>query len=336
MGTDRPTPRTPATAPIDPAIVQQASIWMARLWSGQATEADRAACQQWRAAHPEHERAWQVLQAFDQTLDRKLGTTAHPVSRQVLLEPALQNMRTRRRVLRSLVLGVSVGSLVAYGRQTETWQLVRAEHSSRMGEIRSLTLADGSQLVLASASAIDVDYTPTMRRIWLRAGEIMLTTAADAHIPARPLSVVTRHGSIQALGTRFSVQQHGDETDVQVFEGAVEIRPTSDSASAVRIHAGQGIRFDHQTVQQPQAIAPSTASWTQGLLVADGMRLDTFVQALARYRTGVLRCDPSIAHLRVTGVFPLYDTDRALHNLTLGLPVRISRRTGYWVSVVPR
>ena len=35
---------------IDPAVVRRASAWMARLWSGEASAADRAACDAWLAA----------------------------------------------------------------------------------------------------------------------------------------------------------------------------------------------------------------------------------------------------------------------------------------------
>lgn len=327
--------RTDAQLPIDSAVLQQASAWMARLWSGQATDADRLACAAWRSAHPEHDRAWSALTGFDQALDDKLGANNAPVSRQVLLEPALQQLRTRRRVLSSLVLGFSVAGLVYYGRQSDAWQLARAEHSTATGEIRTMTLADGTQLVLASASAVDVDYSATERHIVLRVGEVMVTTAADTYTPARPLSVLTEHGSIRALGTRFSVQRLAQASDVQVFEGAVHIKPLDAPMAVVRIDAGEAARFDRLAVQAPYKLAASAESWTQGMLVAEGMRLDAFVAELARYRTGVLRCDPSIASLRVSGVFPLRDTDRALNNLSLGLPVTISRRSSYWVSVLP-
>ena len=35
----------------------------------------------------------------------------------------------------------------------------------------------------------------------------------------------------------------------------------------------------------------------------------------------------------MSGVFPLHDTDRALHNLERGLPVAVVYRTRYWVTV---
>jgi transmembrane sensor len=42
-----------------------------------------------------------------------------------------------------------------------------------------------------------------------------------------------------------------------------------------------------------------------------------------------------VAALRVSGVFPLADTDRALASLQQALPVRIHYATRYWVSVQP-
>jgi len=37
--------------------------------------------------------------------------------------------------------------------------------------------------------------------------------------------------------------------------------------------------------------------------------------------------------LRVTGSFPLDDSERTLAALAEALPIRISRRTDYWVSI---
>jgi transmembrane sensor len=68
-------------------------------------------------------------------------------------------------------------------------------------------------------------------------------------------------------------------------------------------------------------------------LVADAMRLDEFLAELARYRPGLLRCDPEVAGLLVSGVFSVRNTDRALDNLTRALPVAVSYRTRYWVTV---
>jgi transmembrane sensor len=71
-------------------------------------------------------------------------------------------------------------------------------------------------------------------------------------------------------------------------------------------------------------------------LIAENMPVGEFVAELARYRPGLLRCDPAVADLRVTGVFSLRGTDRALTNLTLALPLAAVYRTRYWVTVRAR
>jgi hypothetical protein len=52
----------PNDSSIDLKIIQCAAEWMARLWSGEANDADKAAWQRWFTVHPNHERAWDCLQ----------------------------------------------------------------------------------------------------------------------------------------------------------------------------------------------------------------------------------------------------------------------------------
>jgi transmembrane sensor len=80
----------------------------------------------------------------------------------------------------------------------------------------------------------------------------------------------------------------------------------------------------------------SLTAWTQGMLVADGMRLGDFARELARYRHGVVRCDPAVAQVRISGAFPLDDNRRALNMLALTYPVKVSTHLGgYWVTISP-
>jgi transmembrane sensor len=71
------------------------------------------------------------------------------------------------------------------------------------------------------------------------------------------------------------------------------------------------------------------------MLVAHDMPLAEFIGELARYRPGRLACDPAIAHLRVSGIYPLADTTQVLDMLTRTLPVDVRQTTRFWVSVVP-
>lgn len=312
---------------IAPAIVQQAAQWMARLWSDDASDEDRAACARWCAAHPHHAIAWQRLQAFE----GKLHSVPRDAARHALREPAPAAYLSRRRALKLLAVLLPVGGMAYLLRGTEAWQVATAGHGTATGEIREIILPDGTRVMLASASAIDVRFDASERLLVLRAGEILVTTAHD---PAqRSFRVQGRHGTVRALGTRFTLRQDEYTSRVAVFEGAVEIRLAHAPGNAVGVATGYGAIFSADIVQSASPVPTSAAAWSKGVLVADNMRLDALIAELARYRPGLLRCDPAVAGLSVNGVFPLRETDRALHNLALALPVQIVARTRYWVTV---
>lgn len=315
--------------PIDPAIVQRAAEWMARLWSDDASEADRADCARWCAEHPQHATAWQRLQAFE----GKLHSVPRDAARHVLREPAPNAYLNRRRALKLLAVLLPVGGALYALRGSDSWQVATAGHSTATGEVRELILPDGTRVMLASASAIDVRFDASERLLVLRAGEILVTTAHDPDPAQRPFRVQSRHGTVRALGTRFTLRQDEHTSRVAVFEGAVEIRLAHAPARPVRIDAGYAAVFSADIVQSAAPVPASAAAWSRGVLVADNMCLDELVAELARYRPGLLRCDPAVASLTVNGVFSLRDTDRALHNLALALPVQILARTRYWVTV---
>jgi len=56
---------------------------------------------------------------------------------------------------------------------------------------------------------------------------------------------------------------------------------------------------------------------------------------VARYRSGVLRCDPALAGLQVSGAFQLDDTDAIIKALVASLPIRATLVTRYWVTLGP-
>jgi len=76
--------------------------------------------------------------------------------------------------------------------------------------------------------------------------------------------------------------------------------------------------------------------WARGILAVENIRLDEFAAELARYRPGIVRCDPAVAHLRITGAFQLNDTEAVLLNVIHLLPVDVVYRTRYWATLVPR
>ena len=314
---------------IDPAILKEAAGWLVRFQSETLSPSDREAFERWRARSAAHAAAWQraedMLRGFGQVPPRIAGETLRRLDR-----PG------RRQALRALAGLLVLGPAAWLGGRELPWREWSADARTATGEQRRMELADGTQLVLNTASAVDIDYTAQQRTLWLRAGEILLTTGRDAPRLQRPFVVQTAQGAIRALGTRFMVRDEGSVVRVAVFEGAVEIRPMSAGGSATVLPAGQQTVFNGREVQPQAAVDATAASWEQGMLAARNWRLADLVDELGRYRRGVLRCDPAVAGLRVSGAFPLNDIDAGLRLLEKTLPVRVSRITPYWTTVAPR
>ena len=93
---------------------------------------------------------------------------------------------------------------------------------------------------------------------------------------------------------------------------------------------GAELRLDDQGPSDAAPADPHAADWMRNVLHAREMRLDAFAAELGRYRPGLLRCDPAVAPLRVSGAFQLHDTDAVLAALPATLPVSVRYRTSYW------
>ena len=307
--------------------LQAAAQWYARLCSEEAGPEDEQALQRWLGSDPLHQWAWQRVDQLQARLGRVPGHLALKT-----LERADQHASmSRRGVLKGLALLLGTGTLgVAAYRHApvEHWL---ADHHTATGEIKQLTLDDGSTLMLNTASAVDIHFDANERLVVLREGEIMVTTASDSAENPRPFIVQTPQGRVRAQGTRFSVRMLEAETQVAVFEHGVQV--TTRAGAQNLCAAGQQLTFTTDATSPPTSLVPTDDAWTRQMLVVQDMRLDAFIAELSRYRAGVLRCSPSVAHYRITGAFRVDDTDQALHALTKSFPVSIDSRTRYWVVV---
>ncbi|MBO9645288.1 MAG: FecR domain-containing protein [Pseudacidovorax sp.] len=304
------------------------------LWSGEVTGAERQAFERWLAAHDEHRTAWEDIHRVDERLRAVPGVVA-----QVALRPGPARHATRRRALRGFAALAGAGLAVYAVRETRPWQMALADQRTARGERRELVLPDGTRVTLNTSSAITLDFSPAQRLVRLVRGELLVTTAHAAEDRDRPFVVETDEGRVLALGTRFTVRRLEDaqagRAQVQVFEGAVAVTPRS-GATPLRLEAGQQARFDAADVEAPSPVDAAALAWARGLLWAERMRLDDFLAELSRYRPGVLRCDPSVGGLLVSGVYPLADTDAVLQSIGQALPVQVRTLTRWWVRVEAR
>ena len=305
--------------------IREASQWYAQIASGSHDEATHLAWQHWLTLSPLHQQAWLRIE----TVRNQFAQVPSSIAASSLHNPH----HSRRQILRSFTGLAALGTLGAFSWRSDWGQSLSADYRTTVGEQRRFNLADGSALMLDTNSAVDVQFDAQQRRLLLRNGALWVSTAPDAlH---RPFVVDTIHGRVHALGTRFTVAQlNAEQSRVTVLEKAVEVH-AAHSTLITRVEAGQNLCFSQQHLGTTQTNAESAAAWTHGSLIAVDQPLGEVIHELARYRHGWLRCDPRIAHLKISGAFPLKDTDLALSALTSSFPVRLMQHSRYWVTIVP-
>lgn len=320
-----------AELPIPPAVARRAVAWWIDLQSEDADEALRRHWQRWLARDEMHRRAWARLEAVGARLNGRVheGLAGVPGASALVQVALAEAAPSRRRALGAALLAVLAGGAAWELHDDPAVQARLADLGTGVGERRRLVLADGTRLALNSGSAVDLRYGAAERRLVLRRGEILVETARDA--ARRPFVVQTGAGELRPLGTRFRVRDHGDEFELAVYEGAVEVRPATGAARVLA--AGEQARFDAAGVGPRQAADADAAAWVDGMLVASGLRLDEFLAELGRHRRGRLDCAPEVAALRVSGSYPLADVERVLATLPAVLPVRAVWRTRWWLTL---
>ncbi|MFT4241704.1 MAG: FecR domain-containing protein [Acidovorax sp.] len=316
--------------------MEQAAAWFSLLQSGTATEADRARWHDWLAASEDSSAAWAFVERIGQRFQPLQADTSPRLAADAL-HAASSRLARRRTVLGVAAMAGAGGMLgwAAWQRPGALGALMAwtADHRTATGERRDLRLADGTRLWLASASAVDEQYSASQRRLRLRTGEILIQTAADAQ---RPFVVETAHGRMRALGTRFSVRLDEEGgTQLAVYEGAVQITLAA-SAETATLAAGQQARFTAGHLLAATPADPAREAWARGVLLAQDIPLREVIAELARYQRGHIAVAPEVAGLAVLGSYPLDDVDGALAMLQRALPIQVRRPLPWWTTVQAR
>lgn len=311
----------------DPRLVDQAIQWMIKLRFNVADDASTAAFDRWLHTSAEHQQVWQRVA----TMNDDFNQLPAQVGRHAL-QGARQRI-SRREGLKLLGLVAGAAGLTWLGRDYTPLPGLMADYRTATGERRWVALDDGSKIQLNSASAFDATFSAERRLVHLHRGEMLVNTGVDD----RPLWVQTRDGYLRALGSRFLVREEAQGTLLAVQQGAVALFANSREANARHVlKPGEQVLFDHIGIHAPIANGLDPWGWSDGVISAHNMRLDDFLSELSRYRNGLLRCSEAVAGLRVSGTYQLNDTDQVLSLVAQSLPVDVTYRSRYWVTVSPR
>ena len=312
----------PGSAPrIAAGVIEQAATYYVMLQSEPGHDSSLAReCGQWRARHPDHETAWMRVCG----LMRLPGAgVLHGPSVRLALDDSARRSRNRRRELLSLAM--FAGALGLGGITGSRPALARRIHTGT-GEQHALALPEGVSLLLNTRTELLLYPQGAQPRALLLAGEVMV----DAHAP---FTLMTQAGRIDTAGARFGVRDTwAGQCRVAVQRGEVWLHPGA-SMRADRVRGGQMTDLWREGLDAVRPLAPMADTWAQGVVAAERMPLGQLVAELARYRTGLTRCEPEVAGLPISGTFPLDRTDEALQMIAQVLRLRLVYRSRYWVTL---
>lgn len=288
----------------DDLLLAEASAWLSRLQGPNRSAAVEAAFKAWLAESPAHARAYARVADIWEILPGA-----------VRLDQGVSNVSPfpRRRTQRPVWLAAAAASvLIAIVAGLAWFQWHAPVYQTALGEVKMVTLQDGTRLTLNTDTRLRVDYGRRQRRIQLERGEAIF---ADVHDPQRPFIVLADGHQVRALGTTFQVRVQPQSLAVTLMDGKVAVSRDNpagnDAKSAAPTILVPGERLvlradGHATLDHPSLEA--LTAWQRGEVVFDNVTLAHAVDEINRYGGVPVRLgDPALATMRVSGVFTVHD-----------------------------
>ena len=320
---------------------EEAVEWHVRLTSGATTDEDWQAHQDWLAADPAHleafdrvQQSWAVLDATrDAVLDAFPATNARqaPSPSRGLFAGLAHAFAwpVRAPIWQSAMAGAAAVFLIVLS-VTLVPGLITPKpqvFATAVGQMRTVTLADGSTAALDTDTEIKVQYRGRERMAELVHGSVLFDVTHD---PDRPFKVIAGSHEVSVLGTRFEVSWRDRRTVVAVARGIVSVSAAPDQAAATptdvhRLEKGQRLVYRTPTsMPVSQTVDPDdVGSWEHGQLVFNGATLAQVVERMNHYfpDTKLELGNSSIGAMPFTGV------------LKIGSPAATARRIAEIMSL---
>jgi transmembrane sensor len=301
------------------SISQQAARWWVLLHNMATSAAEKREFAEWMRQAPERvEACLRVARVHAAVSRADVGwprTSAEELVRNALAAPDdsviplrpnafLKREEERRRPALGWVAGLAASIIVIAGLG---WWLTpsRSEQfQTKVGEQRSVLLADGSRVTLNTASTIKVRLQADHRVVQLLQGEVLFEVAHDVE---RPFDVHAGNVVVRAVGTLFDIDRRATRTAVTVVEGRVAMvaadshtgsLPVLSAGDRVVVH-GAGLGALEHNVNLSEVTA-----WTQHQLVFHHRPLGDVAGEFNRYNVGRIEIrSPSLREQELTGTF---------------------------------
>ncbi|WP_314385135.1 FecR family protein [Pseudomonas brenneri] len=300
-----------------PAQEQAALAWLSLLHDAPSS-GDQATFSRWLRADPAHVEAYAQAQVLWELSEVPASTLADEdalaLQRYLKAMDAAKRSRVRRwsgavALAACLLLMVSMGA----GWQPQRWvDDLGADYVSLPGQVKTVILADQSQVTLDADSAIAVDFRHGERQIQLRRGAGFFSVTHTG----QPFVVHAGSGEARVLGTQFEVRLQPAGAQVTVLSGRVGVKPSAQGTQQI-LTADQQVAYSEGVADEIHAVnSEARMAWRDGWLNYYKTPLADVVKDLSRYYPGrILLLNDALGARRVSGSFPSNDPEAVLKAL---------------------
>lgn len=302
---------------VTPEQERTALQWLSVLHD-QPDSGDQATFSRWLHADPAHAEAYAQAQVVWELSEVAGSTLANEEALVMQRYLSQMNVSRRHRLARwSSGLAVAACLLLMVG-VFAGWQPMRwlndlgADYVSAPGQVRTLTLADQSEVTLGADSAIAVNFSGNERHVELRRG------VAFFHVThtGQPFVVDADGGEARVLGTEFEVRLQPGGAQVTVLSGRVGVKADKQAPQQI-LTADQQVAYaagTADTVHRVDSLAQ--LGWRTGWLTYYKTPLADVVADLKRYYPGqIVLLNAQLGERRISGSFPSQDPQTVINSL---------------------
>ena len=342
-------------------INAKASDWFTLMQSDSVTEQQRQQLQHWLDASHEHQDAYQqlaviwddlaVLSTLPQAKALKQSATEvfsalflgkFKISTDNFFTSLLAGLYPK---ISLAICSAAAAVLVTMFYLVQPGSVSVDSYTTAIGEIKKITLTDGSEITLGAKSTIKVWANDVERHVILVQGQAFFAVTQD---PQRPFWVEAYDTRVKVIGTKFDVRASHDRIRVAVLEGVVNVSSMATASEqtvaklesrenkSVVLTAGQQVIKSRTDKFKPvETISElELGAWREGRLYYRNANLEDVIADANRYFNGDIRlATTELALMKVTLALRIDQVNFLPDMLSETLPIVIHKESANQIVI---
>ena len=236
-----------------------------------------------------------------------------------------------RKIAAALIGILLIGSLAFY----YNWRYAKITISTQYGEIKTLMLADSTEIVLNAHSSVTfLKHWPDdqLREVALQGEAFFKVNHLNKNEQdiknSERFIVHTNDIKVEVLGTQFNVKNRRSETNVMLKSGKIKIAFNKATHDEVTMMPGEMITYEAKGNQLKKSFTNPEVqtAWIDKKMILEDASVNTIIQYLEdNYGYKVILKDTAIGNKRMEGTLLLDNIQDVLFVLTTSLDIKIQK-----------